>query len=96
MARKIVRFRDYLKDQLKDPDVRKHWEAYDLPVRLAMEIAMLRHKRRMTQGELAKKMGVSQQMVALLENPEEDTAPNLRTLQKVADALGKQLYVGFR
>jgi DNA-binding XRE family transcriptional regulator len=96
MPRKTVKFRDYLQDQLKNPKVRKHWEAYDLPVRLAMEIAMLRHKKNMTQAQLAKRIGVSQQMVALLENPEEDTAPNLRTLQRVADAFGKQLYVGFR
>lgn len=96
MARKIVRYRDYLKDQLKHPKIREHWEAYEVPVKLAIEIAVLRQKKRMTQAQLAKKMGVSQQMVAQLENPEGRTAPNVRTLEKVAKALGSELYIGFR
>lgn len=96
MVRKIVKYRDYLKDQLKNPKVREHWEAYEIPVKLAIEIALLREKKKMTQAQLAKKMGISQQMVAQLENPEEDTAPNVRTLAKVAKALGSELYIGFR
>ncbi|MBI4064551.1 MAG: helix-turn-helix transcriptional regulator [Elusimicrobia bacterium] len=96
MARKIVKYRDYLKDQLKNANVREHWKAYEVPVKLAIEIAMLRQKKRMTQAQLAKKMGVSQQMVAQLENPEEETAPNVRTLEKVAKALGSELYIGFK
>ncbi len=96
MARETVKFGDYLKNELKDPEFRKHWENYDLPVKLAVEIAMLRQKKKMTQAQLAKKIGVSQQMVAQLENPEEDTAPNVRTLQKVAKALDASLYIGFQ
>ncbi|MFC1521865.1 helix-turn-helix domain-containing protein [Elusimicrobiota bacterium] len=95
MARKIVKFRDYLKTQLKDPEFRKHYEAYDLPVRLAMEIAMLRKKKKMTQAQLARKMRVTQQFVAQLENAEK-SIPSLRTLENVAHALNKQLYVGFQ
>ena len=49
----------------------------------------------MTQAQLAKRMGVKQQMVAHLEDPE-GSIPNVRTLQKVARALGKELYIGFR
>ena len=96
MARKILKFRDYLKSQLKNPEFRKHYEAYELPVRLAVQIAELRHKKKMTQLQLARKMGVSQQMVAQLENPETETAPTVRTLQRVALALGSHLYIGFR
>lgn len=95
MNRKIVRFKDYLNGQLKDPEFRKHYEEYELPVKIALEIAGLRRQKKMTQAQLAKKMRVSQQMVAQLENPSE-TIPNVRTLQKVAEAFGKQLYIGFR
>ena len=96
MARKTVGFRDYLGVQLKNSKFRGLWEAYELPVRLAVEIAALRRRKKMTQSGLAKKMGVSQQMVAQLENPEAGTAPNVRTLQKVAQATGAHLYIGFR
>ncbi len=95
MTHKIRRFDDRLKEDLKNPGFRKHYEAYDLPVRLAVEIAQLRQRKKMTQAQLAKRIGVSQQFVARLENSEE-TVPSLRTLEKVAQALDKQLYVDFR
>lgn len=95
MAQKVRRFDDRLKEDLKNPTFRKHYEAYDLPVRLAIEIAQLRQRKKMTQAQLAKRIGVSQQFVARLENSEE-TVPSLRTLEKVAQALDKQLYVDFR
>ncbi len=78
-----------------DRKFRKHYEAYELPVKLAVEIAALRQKKRLTQAQLARRMGVQQQMVAQLENPGE-TVPNVRTLEKVARALGKQLHIAFR
>lgn len=95
MAHKIRRFEDRLREELKDPEFKKHYEAYDLPVRLAMQIAQIRQRKKMTQAQLAKKIGVRQQFVARLENSYE-TVPSLRTLQKVADALDRHLYVDFR
>lgn len=95
MAQKIRRFEDRLKEDLKDPAFRKHYEAYELPVRLAIQIAQLRQKSKLTQAQLARKIGVTQQFVARLENSYE-TVPSLRTLQKVAEALDRHLYVDFR
>lgn len=96
MARKPVTFRAHLREQLKNPEFRKHYEAYELPVRLAIEIATLRQKQKLTQAELAKRMGVRQQMVAQLEDADNGTAPTVRTLEKVARALGKRLHIAFR
>lgn len=93
--RKGIRFEDALAEQLRDPEFRRHYEAYELPIRLAMEIALLRRKKNMTQAGLAKKMGVSQQFIARLESSEE-TMPSLRTLSKVAAALDRRLQVSFR
>ena len=95
MARKFRRFEDRLKEDFKNPEFRKHYKSYDLPVRLAIQIAQIRHKKRITQAQLAKRIGVSQQFVARLENSEE-TVPSLRTLEKVAQALDRHLYVDFR
>ncbi len=95
MAKNGIRFQDYLKTQMKDPEFRKHYEAYETSTRLAIEIAKMRHAKKMTQSQLAKKLRVRQQMVAQLENPGE-TLPNVRTLQRVAQAFGKELYIGFR
>jgi DNA-binding XRE family transcriptional regulator len=94
MAGRSSKFKDFLKEQLKDPEFKKHYDAYDLPVRLAIEIAVLRRDKKLTQAALARKMGVSQQMVAQIENP--SGTPSIKTLQKVALALGKSLNVTFQ
>ena len=54
----------------------------DVKVGFAVKLHILRKKKRLTQGQVAKKLGVSQQAYAKLENP--DTAnPSLATIQKI-------------
>lgn len=59
---------------------------------VAYELRMLRHGR--TQGEVARRLGVSYQNYAKLENPRRCN-PRIRTLEKVAAALGKRVEVAF-
>lgn len=92
--RKGIRFDDYLAEQLRDPEFKRHYDRYELPVRLAIEIATLRQKNKLTQAQLAAKMGVTQQFVARLENSEV-MMPSLRTLTKLAEAMGRRLQVSF-
>lgn len=60
----------------------------DVPLALSAKIAVrwARHDAGLTQAELAKRIGVSQQQIARLEHP--DYNPTLETLEKVAEALG--------
>ena len=92
IKRRIVRFDDVLAASLRDPKFRRHYQAYELPVRLAVEIAFLRREKKLTQAQLAAKMGVAQQFIARLENSE-STMPSLRTLARLAEALGQRLHV---
>lgn len=95
MTGKIRRFKDRLKEDLKESEFRRHYETYELPARLAVQIARLRRSKQLTQLELAQRIGVSQQFVARLENSEH-TIPSLRTLERVAQALDMRLFVDFR
>jgi DNA-binding XRE family transcriptional regulator len=88
------RFRDYLKEQLKDPAVREAYEEEGLFVELAIQVAHLRQKQGLTQQELAKRLHTSQQTVSRLESPKNGSL-SLRTLVKLAHALGKQVKVQF-
>lgn len=65
----------------------------DVPPRLAvmLTIRWARLDAGLTQAELARRAGVSQPMVAKLENP--DANPSIETLEKVARALGARLEV---
>jgi antitoxin HicB len=59
----------------------------------ALQIRWARLDARLSQGELGKRAGVSQQQIAKLENPDEN--PSLETLAKAARALGLEVNVGF-
>jgi len=87
--------KDRLKEDLRDPEIRKAFNEEDLPARLAIQIARLRESRGLTQVKLARKLGVSQQALSQLENPE-SARFTLRTLQRVADALHGKLIVELR
>ena len=88
------RFRDYLKEQLKDQAVRKAYEEEGLFVELAIQIGRLRERKGLTQRALARRLHTSQQTISRLESPRNGSL-SLRTLVKLAHALGKEVKVQF-
>ena len=90
----VRRFQDYLKEQLKDPAFREAYEEEGLFVELAIQVAHLRQKQGLTQRQLAKRLRTSQQTVSRLESPKNGSL-SLRTLVKLAHALGKEVKVQF-
>src|SRR5256885_194436 len=86
---------DRLKEDLKNPRVRKAFEEAEMSARIAITVAKLRAKAGLTQKTLATKVGVTQQVISRLEDPQKSNM-TLSTLNKVANALGKHLDVGFR
>ena len=90
----VRRFQDYLKTQRKDPAFRKAYEEESVCAELAIQIAWLRTQKRLTQRTLARRLHTSQQMVSRLESPKNGSL-SLRTLVKLAHALGKEVKVQF-
>jgi transcriptional regulator with XRE-family HTH domain len=76
-------YRETLKEQLKDPE-------------FAIIRAMIaaRNKEHLTQKELSEKTGIAQADISKLENGNGN--PSIRTLKRLADGLGKELYIDFR
>ena len=91
-----VLFEDDLKARLKDPEFKKAWEepTGDVYLDTAFEIIKARGEKKISQRELAKKVGTSQQAIARLESPSYK-GRNLSTLEKVAKALNKKLEIRF-
>jgi len=91
MKRK-TNFDRYLDDQLKDPKFaerfQKAGEAWDV----AFQIASLRNEAGMSQSELAKKVGTTQQQISRLETPSYE-GHSLSMLRRVAEVLGAKVYV---
>jgi len=88
-------FQDRLKEDLKDPEFKRAFEAEDIPARLALRIGTLREEAGLSQADLAKRLGAKQQLIARIESLNH-TNLTLTTLQKIATALHRRLVVDFR
>jgi DNA-binding XRE family transcriptional regulator/predicted RNase H-like HicB family nuclease len=68
----------------------------DVPARLAVKLGLrwARANAGLTQAQLAKRAGVSQQAIAKLEHP--DANPTIETIEKVAHALGATVDIEIR
>jgi len=72
---------EFLEEQLKDPEFRKVWEESEP----AYQLKRLRILKKLSQTELAKKVGTRQPSIARLENGY--GVNNLNFLRRVAEAL---------
>lgn len=86
------RFRDRLEEDLRDPEFRRAFDEEEIYASLAIQIANIRQKKKLTQQELAKRLHTTQQTVSRLEDVH-NKSYSLGTLIKLADVLDKQLKV---
>jgi len=84
----MIRFRDDLKNKLKDKKFAEGFEKELHAARLAVEIALAREDQGMSQSALASRARITQQQLSKVENAR---ACKLETVMKVADALGMEL-----
>lgn len=97
MNKKLVQtpidFQSYLKQQLKDPEIKKHYETAGKQLEIAYQILQLRKKQGISQSEFAKKLGTTQSNVARIEAGQQNFTTE--TLQKIAKAFRRDLRVEF-
>ena len=90
---KAVDFDVYINKRLKDQQFKKSYDAYGKQLEIAYQVLQLRKKQKMSQVELAKKIGTTQSNVARLESGEQNFTTE--TLNKIARAFGRDLKVEF-
>ena len=78
-------FRDHLKEMLKDPYFKELYELDRQKLEVVKKIIAYRIKYKLTQRQLAKQIGVSQQHISNIENSE---FSSVATLEKVLLAIG--------
>lgn len=93
---KLPRYRDYRNKALKDLGFKRVFSEpdEDVFIQIAHSILTLRKAAGMTQGELAKKVGTSQQAIARIESLDY-RGHSLSTLSKLADAFKKRVSIQF-
>lgn len=93
MNKKFTSFQAYLNQQLKNPEIKKQFDAEGKQLEIAYQILQLRKKHGMSQLMLAKKLGTSQSNVARIEAGQQNYTTV--TLQKIAKAFRRDLKVEF-
>ena len=91
---KVRTFQSRLSEDLKYPDFKTHYEEERQALKLAMKIAKLREKKGLSQQQLARLMGTSQQAISRIESGEYEGF-TLRTLEKIAKATGTRVKIEF-
>jgi len=91
---KVRTFRSRLREDLKDPEFKAHYQEERQALKLAMKIAKLREKKGLSQQQMAKLMGTSQQAVSRIESGEYEGF-TLKTLEKIAVATGTRVKIEF-
>ncbi|MFH1776439.1 MAG: helix-turn-helix domain-containing protein [Candidatus Omnitrophota bacterium] len=90
--KRTVKFKDYLRKELKNPEFKKVFDEEEVYASLAIQIAKIRQKEELTQQELAKRLHTTQQTISRLEDVH-NRRYSLRTLIKLAHVLNKRLRV---
>ena len=62
--KKATDFQDFLKEQLKDPESKKIFDEYGRQLEIAYQILQLRKEKKLSQAQLAKKIGTKQSNIA--------------------------------
>ena len=89
----MTKLKDLKARLLKDPEVRKHYDALEEEFALMAEVAKARARSGLSQAELAKRMKTTQSTIARLESGR--GLPSTRTLGRFAKATGHRLKISF-
>jgi DNA-binding XRE family transcriptional regulator len=80
----------WLKEKLKNPRFKKEYDALEEEFALVGELLKARTRAKLTQAQVAKRMGTSQSAVARLES---GRLPSLASLRKYAKATGSRVEI---
>ncbi len=87
-------YRVFLNERLNDPQFRKAWDELEPEFQIIRAMIEAREEANMTQKDLAEKTGIAQGDISKLENGSSN--PSVRTLQRIAEGLGKKLVIEFK
>lgn len=90
----MIAYKKLLDKYLKNPIVRREYERLGPEFELIEAVIAKRIEKKMTQKELAHKIGTKQSAIARLESG--GANPSFAFLRKIADALGVSLHISFR
>lgn len=88
-----VDFQQLLTEELQNPEFKKWYDYYGKQLETSYKILQMRKQKRMSQTELAKRIGTKQANIARIEAGNQNLT--LETLQKIATVFNRELRVDF-
>lgn len=82
----------YITKQMKDPEFKKAWDDLEPEFELLGSMIKARERKKISQAELAKRLGTKQSAISRLERGAFSKA-TVETLKKIADALDSRLII---
>ncbi len=86
-------FRDTLKEEMENPEFKKEWDNLEVEFQIIKAMIDGRNENHLTQRELSDMTDIAQGDISKIENG--NANPSIKTLDRLADALGKKLKVTF-
>ena len=86
-------FREFLEEQLQDPEFRKEWDALEPEFAIVQALMDARKNVGLTQKQLSERTGIAQSDISKLESG--DGNPSLKTLKRLAAAMDMTLRIEF-
>ena len=90
---KRLTFDEYLKEKLRDPELKKEWDASEEEYRLINSLIKARVESGLTQSELSERSGINQANISKIENGVYN--PTVNILRKLAEAMNMELKIEF-
>ena len=88
-----INFKLHLKEKLKNKKFKKHFDEYGKQLEIAYLVMKKRKQAKISQKELAEKIGTTQSNIARMEAGNQNFS--MVTLEKIAKALKSELRVNF-
>ena len=85
----MTNFDKFLKEQLKDPEVKKEYNALAPEFTIIQALIDARRIAGMTQKQLSERTGITQSDISKLENG--NSNPSIKTLKKLANGMNMDL-----
>lgn len=84
-------FTEYLNGQLKNKDFKEEWDRLELRYQFIRKLISLREQNKISQEELAKRVGTSQAVISRIENGSVNVGIDM--IQRIAVAFGRKAEV---
>jgi ribosome-binding protein aMBF1 (putative translation factor) len=91
--KKAADFQELLEKKLKNPEFKRLYDEYGRQLEIAYQILQLRKTKKLSQAQLAKKIGTKQSNIARMESGQQNFSVDI--LEKIADAFGCNLKIMF-